>query len=118
MRQWEKTNDLETKMKFHAQGRLLLEAYAKEVLKLTPSDYDVRSCEGGNAVLGEVTLHTDTVYIQIHRGYITDTKRESVMFRRCNGRKDYTGGANNYCHLTELSFFNIGERLKASFYAY
>ena len=104
------------KDKFHMNGRKFLKQYATEVLKLIPGTYDVRSCHGGDAVLGEVTLHADNVYIQICQPCFDRTK--NVMFRTCKGRKDYTGGSNNWCHLFELINFNACDRLHVPFFAH
>lgn len=62
-----------------------------KALSLTTEQYDLRFNPGGIAVWGEVTLHTDTVYIQASKGYDM-----GVLVRTCKGRKDYTGGRNNY----------------------
>ncbi len=104
------------KAKFHMAGRKFLKQYAVEVLKLDPGTYEVRSCIGGPAVLGEVTLHADNVYIQICQPCFDRTM--NVMFRTCKNRTDYTGGSNNWCHLFELTQFNACERLRVPFFAH
>jgi hypothetical protein len=62
-----------------------------KALGLTKEQFDLRFNPGGIAVWGEVTLHTDTVYIQASKGHDM-----GVLVRTCKGRKDYTGGRNNY----------------------
>lgn len=104
------------KTKFHMACRKFLKQYATEVLKLDPDTYAVRSCLGGDAVLGEVTLHADNVYIQICEPFFGRSK--NVMFRTCKGRTDYTGGSNNWCNLIELTQFNACERLRVPFFAH
>lgn len=117
MNTWEKQyGSAEAKSVFHRSGRAFLKAYAKQVLKLETNAYEVRSCEGGPAVLGEVTLHTDNVYIQLREPSFDPTM--NVLFRKCASRKDYMGGSNHWCHVLELLNFNPLERLGATFFAY
>ena len=66
---------------------------------LTPDQYDLRFNPGGPAVWGEVTLHTDRVYIQASAGCDL-----GVLVRTCNGRRDYTGGRNHW--VSELALRN------------
>jgi hypothetical protein len=61
-------------------------------LGLNEDQYEVRVNKGGIAVSGEVTLHTDTHYVQF--GQFPGA--EGFLARACNGRKDYTGGRNYY----------------------
>lgn len=75
------------KARFHSAGRALLAKLAQE-LHLTTDQRNIRSCKGGPAIMGEVILHTDEIYVQVHS--------HGVMFRTCNGRKDYSGGHNNF----------------------
>ena len=52
---------------------------------------------GGIAVSGEVTLHHDRLYVQICQ---PATRCDSgILIRTCRGRKDYTGGRNNFAPL-------------------
>jgi hypothetical protein len=82
-----------SKEAFHRQGRKALAALADQ-LGLEKGSYDVRSCKGGPAVLGEVVLHTDHVYVQVNS--------RDILLRTCEGRKDYTGGHNNFLPLESL----------------
>jgi hypothetical protein len=53
------------------------------------------------AVSGEITLQADHLYVQACQPATgCDT---GVMFRRCDGRKDYTGGPNNFASLDLLN---------------
>jgi hypothetical protein len=61
-------------------------------LGLNEDQYEVRVNKGGAAVSGEVTLHTDTHYVQF--GQFPGT--QGFLARTCKGRKDYTGGRNYY----------------------
>ena len=61
---------------------------------------DVRSNKGGIAVSGEITLHHDEVYVQVSQTFSgADT---GILIRTCKGRRDYTGGVNNFAALTLL----------------
>ncbi len=86
------------KQAFHAESKKMLRALAKE-LGLKAGQYDVRSNMGGIAVSGEITLHSDTLYVQFSQSGLTG---ERFMWRRCNGRKDYTGGQNQWMPWVEL----------------
>lgn len=84
-----KTRD---KKLFHSRGRRLLKHYAEQLLQLPKEDFVVRSCHGGPEVLGEAILHSKQWYFQIfwsHNGY-------RVMYRKCQGLSDCTGGQNRY----------------------
>ena len=63
-------------------GRILAE-------RLGISNYDLRTNKAGIAVSGEVTLHTDTIYVQLGQGFINN----GFLARKCNGKKDYVGGS-------------------------
>ncbi len=73
-------------------GRLLKEL--AEDLCLHPDTYEVRSNKGGDAVRGEVTLHSDRLYVQIgEQAFENDL---GVLYRRCRGRRDFAGLCNNW----------------------
>jgi hypothetical protein len=78
----------------------LLKSQLKKVaveMGLEPTEYDLRFTAGGIAVWGEATLHSDTIYIQASYGCDL-----GVLVRSCQGRKDYTGGRNNFLPMTLL----------------
>lgn len=75
------------KLAFHSKGKAVLRAVAKE-LGLQSGSYDIRSNLGGVAVSGEMTLHGERIYISL--------SDMGFMYRSCQGRKDYTGGANHW----------------------
>jgi hypothetical protein len=81
----------EQKEKFHREGRKLLKEVASR-LGLKKENFSIRSNKGGPAVLGDVILHSDTLYINLGGSYFN----KSFMFRSCKGQKDYTGGTNNW----------------------
>ncbi len=87
------------KEKYHRIARKQLHKLAQQ-LDLKPDDYDLRSNKGGVAVCGEITLHTDTLYVQVSQSCL-GAGRE-IMFRRCNGRKDYTGEQNHFAPASAL----------------
>ena len=91
--------DCEAKRAFHNHARRRLKQLA-DALGLSPSACDLRSNLGGIAVSGEVTLHADHVYVQACQ---PATGNDSgVMYRTCEGRKDYNGGPNHFASLDLL----------------
>jgi hypothetical protein len=51
-------------------------------------------------LLGEITLHADRLYVQASEPATgSDT---GILFRSCEGRRDYTGGVNNFASLDLL----------------
>lgn len=91
--------DPEAKRQFHIHAqRQLLKLAA--VLGLNPSSFDLRSNEGGQAVSGEITLHSGDLYVQVCQPATgSDT---GILFRSCTGRRDYIGGINNFASLDLL----------------
>ena len=81
---------------FHALARKQFKALAAE-LRLQKGEYDLRTNKAGPAVLGETTLHTDKIYVQVGRSASC-----YLMYRTCNGRKDYCGGQNRYMQIEDL----------------
>ena len=92
--------DDDAKRLFHRHARRQLGLLAA-ALGLAPGSFDLRSNQGGIAVSGEATLHTDHIYVQACQ---PATGHDSgVLFRVCEGRKDYTGGRNNFASLELLN---------------
>jgi hypothetical protein len=92
--------DPEAKRAFHTKARRKLKQLA-DTLGLPPGGYDLRSNQGGIAVSGEITLHADRVYVQASQPATAhDT---GILFRTCQGRKDYYGGPNNFASLDLLN---------------
>ncbi len=92
--------DGEAKRAFHNHARRRLKQLA-DALGLAPGSFDLRSNPGGIAVSGEATLHADHLYVQACQpatGYDT-----GILFRTCQGRKDYHGGPNNFASLDLLN---------------
>lgn len=90
----------ELKATFHAQGKAFLTKLAK-LLDLPAGSFEVRSNLGGVAVSGEVTLHSDDLYLQMSESAITPGV--SLLYRTCNGRKDYCGHQNRFVKMDAFS---------------
>ena len=88
----------QNKDEFHRAGKSVLRA----VLKDLGVDGDIRSCSGGPAVLGEVILHADDVYVCLCASAFGPRVPE-FYYRSCKGRKDYTGGPNQRYSFEKLA---------------
>ena len=84
------------KRNFHNRMARALRSLALEMGIL--ADCDIRSCKGGPGVWGEVVLHHEKVYVQVHFAY----GEPRVMYRTCEGRKDYSGGVNRFMTVEQL----------------
>ncbi|OAF16500.1 hypothetical protein AYJ54_38050 [Bradyrhizobium centrolobii] len=92
--------DAAAKRLFHNRARSALRHVAT-ALGLQPGDYDLRSNQGGIAVSGEITLHSDQLYVQASQSAMGFQR--GILFRTCSGRKDYVGGPNNFASLDLLN---------------
>jgi hypothetical protein len=54
-------------------------------------------------------LHTSYVYVIVYGEACGDLH---VMWRSCNGKKDYTGGMNQWATIQELEGGELAERIK------
>jgi hypothetical protein len=89
----------EAKRLFHTQVRRQLKKLA-DALGFPADGFDLRSNKAGIAVSGEITLHADHLYVQASQpAFGADT---GILFRTCQGRKDYVGGPNNFASLDLL----------------
>jgi len=87
------------KRRFHAAARARLRRLAA-TLGFPPASFDLRSNQGGIAVSGEITLHHERVYVQVSQ---PATGADSgILIRTCKGRRDYTGGPNDFAPLSML----------------
>ena len=77
----------EVKQSFKSNAMAWIRKLAKD-LALNKEHYDVRFNAGGIAVSGDAILHHDRFYLIIGES--------GVMWRTCKGRKDYTGGGNQW----------------------
>jgi hypothetical protein len=92
--------DGEAKRAFHNHARRRLKQLA-DALGLAPGSFDLRSNPGGIAVSGEATLHADQLYVQASQP--PTAQDTGILFRTCQGRKDYYGGPNNFASLELLN---------------
>ena len=90
----------ERKRQFHLHARGRLRALA-DALKLSADSYELRSNPGGIAMSGEITLHTERVYVQVLQACVG--VGWGVLVRTCKGRQDHTGGANHWLPLDALN---------------
>lgn len=84
---------------WHHEARTRMRRLAKE-LGLERGTYDIRSNMAGPAVSGEVTLHGEDIYVQVSQG--CGGPSMGILIRTCEGRKDYTGGRNNFANIRDL----------------
>jgi hypothetical protein len=92
--------DTVAKRLFHSRARSQLRRLAT-ALGLRPGSYDLRSNPAGIAVSGEITLHSDRLYVQASQSAMGNGS--GILFRTCKGRKDYVGGPNNFAPLDLLN---------------
>jgi hypothetical protein len=91
--------DPDLKLKMHRSGIKLLRALAADLC--VPEDaYDVSSNKAGIACSGEITLHTDDLYVQILESCVGPGGL-SALVRGCMGRKDYHGLCNRFIGLSD-----------------
>lgn len=108
------TYDCDYKKAWHNHVRNRLRQFAKINLKLNKNDFEVRSNKAGPACSGEVTLHTNSLYLQVSTSSMGPSS--SILIRKCNGMKDYTGDRNHFAdiklidrpELLETKIHNMG----------
>ncbi len=95
--------DAQAKSAFLRAARVALFSLARELqLGVVGTDHDLRINKAGIAVSGEVTLHTDNVYVQVQQSALGDLNF-GILIRTCAGRKDYTGDQNHWLPLSKLN---------------
>jgi len=87
---------VEEKNAFHRDGMKLLKSLAKDC----GIEADFRSNKGGIAVSGEITMHGDTVYVQLYQPSYGPSDFQFLV-RSCQGRKDYTGATNHFVNSSD-----------------
>jgi|688.fasta_scaffold269969_6 hypothetical protein len=92
----------EAKEQFLKMSKKLAAITAQE-LGLEKGSYDIRVNKAGVAVSGEVTLHSDNLYVQFGQSSMPGNGR--FLCRSCKGRKDYTGGSNQWYKFEDLRDF-------------
>ena len=88
--------DPQLKESFHRKTAAALKQVAI-AMGLQKGEFDIRSNKGGIGVSGEITLHTDRIYVQVAQ---SSSKGLDVLMRQCDGRKDYSGKQNRYAAIT------------------
>ena len=83
----------EAKRQFASKGKKVLKALA-ESMGLVKGTYDIRWNPGGPAVSGDITLHGESIYVNLSQTCLG--LDYGFMYRTCKGRKDYTGGTNRW----------------------
>lgn len=92
---------------FHSAGKKFLRMLA-EIIGLTKGEFDIRSNVGGIAGSGEVTLHGESIYVQLSESFMH--RGVSILYRTCDGRKDYSGGFNRWMKMSDLQDENALDR--------
>lgn len=87
------------KKAFHTAGKTFLRSLAKELGNAATAR--IGSCLGGPGVLGEVSLHSEKLYVMLFESDPQNGVR--VLYRTCRGQKDATGGTNRYASMKEMS---------------
>ena len=85
------------KAALHTLGRKFLKELVSEV-GIPNGTYDIRSNKAGIAVSGEVTLHSERLYVQLSE----NGNGVEILFRTVRGLNDYTGGQNNFAGMAHL----------------
>lgn len=101
------TKIMQHNLGYNEEGRAAFKREAPYMLRvlattlgLKPGEFDVRYNPGGIAGSGSATLHTDSLYVQIEQTSMG--KGHEILYRSCNGRKDYVGGVNHFASVSEL----------------
>jgi hypothetical protein len=84
---------------FHQRGKVLLARIAQD-LGYAKGGYDLRSNTGGIAVSGDITLHTDDLYIQFAQ--CCGGPSLDILYRDCKDRQDFIGGRNRFMRFDDL----------------
>ena len=81
---------------FHKLSMRLL----RELRKVLGVDAELRYNPAGIACSGDAVLHSDSVYVSFNADAICGL---GILYRTCKGRKDYTGGQNNFFPISRLT---------------
>lgn len=93
---------MDKKDELHKLGKSILRQVAKD-LNLNKGEYSVKSNPAGFAVSGEITLHTERLYIQFSRSSVQIDNKDAFMYRTVKSQKDYTGGWNHWMTYQNLA---------------
>ena len=97
---------------FHRLGKVLLRFMALD-LGYAPGTFAVRNHFAGKAVSGDITLHTDELYVQFSQGRAGNGSQD-MLYRTCQGRKDCTGGQNHFLPFAVLEDYRLTLSLLAA----
>lgn len=101
----------ENKTLFHRRGKALLQRIAQD-LGYASGSYDLRNNKAGPAVSGEITLHTNDLYVQFSCSIFGE--HHQILFRRCAHRRDYTGERNHFLPFLAMRDYRmVIEKLQA-----
>lgn len=88
------------KAAFHRDGMSFLRKVAK-ALDIPATDYRLSSNKSGIAGSGEVTLHSDDIYLQLSESCMFAGVQ--MLYRSCKSRKDCAGHRNNFVQCEQLA---------------
>lgn len=100
----------ENKNKFHTAAKKAFRDLAKK-LGLEKTEFNIRSNKAGPGSTGEVTFHSDKFYVTTCNDFSTGGHK--ILYRTCNGQKDYTGGNNQYIGIEQINSETLFNKLKA-----
>lgn len=88
------------KHEFARLGKKVARALAA-LMGLEQGSYEVRYNKAGIAVCGDIHLHGEYVYVALEQNCLGGS--HGFMYRFCKGRKDYTGGPNQWMKFESLA---------------
>jgi hypothetical protein len=88
---------LSQKETFARIGKKIAREIAK-LMGLAPGTFDIHYRKSGSVSLGDLWLHTDSLYLTLDPPY----PGSGFMYRSCKSRNDYTGGRNRWAEYSEL----------------
>lgn len=94
--------DLDAKVCWHRVWKRRLNQIAKD-LNWPEDSFRVRSNLAGPAILGDVTLHGEQLYIALGGSFWKNGRPDGdVLYRTVDGIGDYTGGHNQWTTLQDV----------------
>ena len=93
-------NNDSVKAQFKKSGMHLMKRLA---VLVGGTEKDVRYNAGGSAVSGDITLHTECIYVSMN---LDSSSSFGFLVRTCNGKKDYTGDRNNWFQFDTLNYMS------------
>lgn len=96
-----------SKTAFHKEGKAFLKKLAAQITPI--GAYSIRSNMGGIAVSGEVTLHSEDLYVQLSESCMAPGIQ--MMYRSCDSSKDCCGHTNNFVQMSVFVEQNVQSRV-------